>query len=47
MLKSRLCDYSNTYILVKGAISDAAQAEDNQKNGDKEIVYLKNLFKKY
>ena len=39
MLKSSLCDYSNPYILVKGSISMAPKAGDNQNNGDKKAVF--------
>ena len=39
MTKSRLCDYSDAYILVKGSISITAQAEDNPNNGNKEVIF--------
>ena len=29
LLKSHLCGYSDTYILVNGTIADTAQVEDN------------------
>ena len=35
MLRSSLGDYSDTYILVKGTISIAAQGEDNLNNAKK------------
>ena len=37
LLKSNLCDYSDVYILVKGTISIAPQAEDNSNNKNKEV----------
>ena len=39
MLNSSLCDYSDAYTLVKGTISIAAQAGDNPKNNDEEVVF--------
>ena len=39
MLKSRLYDYSDAYILVKGTISITAQAGGNPNNKDKEVVF--------
>ena len=39
MLKSSLCDYSDTYILVIGIISITARAGDNPNNGNKELVF--------
>ena len=33
MLKASLCDYSDAYLLVKGAISIAPQARENSSNG--------------
>ena len=39
MLKASLCDYSDSYILVKGTISIAAQAGDNTNNGNKEVIF--------
>ena len=39
MLKSSLCDYSDAYMLVSGAITVAAQAGDNPDNEDKEVVF--------
>ena len=39
MLQSRLCDYSDAYILFKGNISIAPEAGDKPNNGDKEEVF--------
>ena len=39
MLQSRLCDYSDAYILFKGNISIAPEAGDKSNNGDKEEVF--------
>ena len=39
MLNSSLWDYSDAYTLVKGTISIAAQAGDNPKNNDEEVVF--------
>ena len=39
MLRSSLCDSSDTYILVKGTISIAAQAGDNPNNANKKLVF--------
>ena len=41
MLKSSLCDYSDTYILVKGTTSIAEQEGDNPNNNNKEVVVFK------
>ena len=38
MLKSILCHYSDTYILVKGTIRVAAQAGENLNNANKEVL---------
>ena len=39
MLKSRLCDYSEAYIVVNGTILVAQQAGDNSYNVCKEVVF--------
>ena len=39
MLKSRLRDYSDAYMLFKGTISIATQAVGNPNNGNKEAVF--------
>ena len=39
MLKSSLCDDSDTYIFVKGTILIAAQEGDNSNNGYREVVF--------
>ena len=39
MLRSSLCDHSDVYILVKGTISIAAQAEDNPNNVNKKVAF--------
>ena len=39
MSRSRLCDYSDAYILVKGTISITAQAGDNPNNGERVVVF--------
>ena len=39
VLKLSLCDYSDTYIFVKGTISIKAEARNNPNNGDKEVVF--------
>ena len=41
MLKSRLCDYSDAYILVKWTISTAAQGGGNSNKEHKELVFKK------
>ena len=38
MLRSSLCHYSDSYILLKGTILIAAQAEKNPNNGNKKVV---------
>ena len=39
MLRSRLCDYIEAYILVKRTISIAVQARDNPTNANKKVVF--------
>ena len=39
MLRSSLCDYSDTYILVKGNISITAQAGNNPNKANKKVVF--------
>ena len=39
MLKSFLFDYSDAYITVKGTITIAQEARENQTNNDKEVVF--------
>ena len=41
MLKSSLCDYSNTCILVKGtiAVNNTATADANANNANKKVVF--------
>ena len=41
MLKSRLCDYSDAYILVKGTISvnNTAAADATVKNTNKKVIF--------
>ena len=41
MLRSRLCDYSDAYILVKGAITvvNTAAARAAKNNVDKKIIF--------
>ena len=39
LLRSSLCNYNDTYILVKVAISIKAQVWGNLNNGDKEVVF--------
>ena len=41
MLKSSLCDYSDAYILVKGAIavSNTAEAVADENNIDKKVIF--------
>ena len=41
MLKSSLCDYNNTCILVTETITVTSQAEDKPNNDDKEVVFKK------
>ena len=38
MLKSRLCDYSDVYILVSGTIKVATEQGYNPNNVNKEVV---------
>ena len=38
MLKSSLCDYSDSNMLVSETITAAPQAGDNRNNADKEVV---------
>ena len=46
MLKTRWCDYSATYILVKGTIISTAHGDDEvAKQGDGRKKYL--IFKKF
>ena len=46
MLKSCLCDYSDTYILVKGSlrITSVPPPEANPNNNDKEVVFVFHLL---
>ena len=41
MLRSRLCDYSNAYILVKGtiAVNNADVADADANNTDKKVIF--------
>ena len=39
MLRSRLCDYSDAYILTKGTISIAGQSGDKPNNPNKKVVF--------
>ena len=39
MLRSSLCDYSNTYILFKGTISIPVQTGDNPNKAGKKVVF--------
>ena len=39
MLKSSLCDYCDTYILVSGTIKVAPQAEDNPNNINRRVIF--------
>ena len=39
MLRSRLCDYNDAYILAKGTISMASQAGDNPYNANQKVVF--------
>ena len=41
MLKSRLCDYSDTYILVKGTITvnNTADADADANNTNKKVIF--------
>ena len=39
MLKSSLCDYGDTYILVSGTIRVVSQARSNSNNINKEVVF--------
>ena len=41
MLKSSLCDYSDAYILVKGAITvpNTAAADANANNANKKVIF--------
>ena len=41
MLRSRLCNYNDAYILAKGTITVKAQAGSNPNNNDNEVL-LKN-----
>ena len=41
MLKSRLCDYGDAYILVKWTISTAAQGGGNSNKRHKWLVFKK------
>ena len=41
MLRSRLCNYNDAYILAKGTITVKAQAGNNPNNNDNEVL-LKN-----
>ena len=37
MLRSNLCDYSDTYISVKGTVDLLAAAEDENDKAEKEV----------
>ena len=39
MLRSSLCDQSDTYILIAGTVSIEAQAGDNPNNAKKKAVF--------
>ena len=41
MLKSRLCDYGDAYILVKGTITapNTAAANADANNGNKKVIF--------
>ena len=39
MLRSSLCDQSDTYILIAGTVSIEAQAGDNPNNAKKKVVF--------
>ena len=39
MLKPSSCNYSYTYIILKGAISIAVQARDNPDNANEKVVF--------
>ena len=41
MLKSSLCDYSDAYILVKGAITvpNTAATDANANNANKKVIF--------
>ena len=39
MLKSRLCNYSDAYIHVKGTMSMTKQEGDNLNNNNKRVVF--------
>ena len=41
MLKSSLCDYSDSYILVKGtiAVNDTAAADADASNTNKKVIF--------
>ena len=39
ILRSRLCDYKDEYILVQGTMSMAAQAWDNPNNANKKVIF--------
>ena len=47
MLRSNLCDYSNSYIVVKGTIDLLADENDKiEKNVFKVILHLYHAFQK-
>ena len=41
MLRSRLCNYNDAYILAKGTIIVEAQAGNNPNNNDNEVLLKK------
>ena len=41
MLRSDFCDYSDTYIAVKGRISDTGMS--NARKGDKKLTFKSNV----
>ena len=41
MLRSRFCNYNDSYILAKGIITVEAQAGNNPNHNDNEVVLKK------
>ena len=40
MLRSHLCDFSDTYIVIKSAITVESNSANNRE--DKQVMYIKN-----